>query len=81
MSDQETILKFVKEELLETDQNIDINTSLFRSQLLDSVNMSELIVFLEEHFKIPVGAMDISDDNFDTVVCVMEFIERKRAAQ
>jgi acyl carrier protein len=80
MADAEAVLEFIREELLETDEEIDADTSLFRSQLLDSISLTGLIVFLEEHFGIRVGAMDISYDNLDTVNLMLRFVEAKRVA-
>ena len=80
MADAETILEFIREELLEGDEEIDADTSLFRSQLLDSLNLTGLIVILEETYGIRIGAMDISYDNLDTVNLMVDFVEKKRAA-
>jgi acyl carrier protein len=80
MADAETILEFIREELLEGDEEIDADTSLFRSQLLDSLSLTGLIVILEETYGIRIGAMDISYDNLDTVNLMVDFVEKKRAA-
>ena len=81
MSDADVILEFIRDELLEDDVDIDEDTSLFRDQLLDSMNLTSLIVFLEQTFAIKIKAMDIVFENLDTVRHMLAFIERKRAAQ
>ncbi len=82
MSDADTILEFIREELLDDDDvEIDESTSLFRDKLLDSMNLTALIVFLEQTFSIKIKAMDIVYENLDTVAHMLAFIERKRAAQ
>ena len=78
MTDAEKIIDFIDEDLLEGEVKIDENTSLFRDQLLDSMNLTSLIVFLEETFAIKIGAMDIAYENLDTVNHMLAFIERKR---
>jgi len=81
VSDADVILEFIRDELLEDDVDIDEDTSLFRDQLLDSMNLTSLIVFLEQTFAIKIKAMDIVFENLDTVRHMLAFIERKRAAQ
>lgn len=81
MSDADVILEFIHDELLEDDVDVDEDTSLFRDQLLDSMNLTSLIVFLEQTFAIKIKAMDIVFENLDTVRHMLAFIERKRAAQ
>jgi acyl carrier protein len=81
VSDADVILEFIRDELLEEDVDIDEDTSLFRDQLLDSMNLTSLIVFLEQTFAIKIKAMDIVYENLDSVRHMLAFIERKRAAQ
>ncbi len=81
MSDADVILEFIRDELLDDDVDIDEDTSLFRAQLLDSMNLTALITFLEQTFTIRIGAMDIVYENLDTARHMVSFIERKRAAQ
>jgi acyl carrier protein len=79
MTDAETILEFIREEAdLEVDE-VDADTSLFRDQLLDSMNLTALIAFLEETFSIKVKPMDIVFENLDTVNHQLAYVARKRA--
>ena len=80
MIDAETILEFIRDDLLEEEVEIDADTSLFRDQLLDSMNLTNLIMFLEETFSIRIGAIDIAFENLDTVNHMIAFIAKKRAA-
>jgi len=80
MSDAETILEFIRDDLLEEEMEIDADTSLFRDQLLDSMNLTNLIMFLEETFGIRIGAIDIAFENLDTVNHMIAFIAKKKAA-
>jgi|MTBAKSStandDraft_1061840.scaffolds.fasta_scaffold141983_2 acyl carrier protein len=77
MPADERLIEFIHEELLDG-ETIDAGTSLFRSQLLDSLALTNLILFIEESFGIRVGAMDISYDNLDSVDQMIAFIDRKR---
>jgi acyl carrier protein len=79
MTDTETILEFIEEEAdLDDDVELDADTSLFRDQLLDSMNLTSLIAFLEETFSIRVKPMDIVYENLDTVNHMLAYVERKR---
>jgi len=78
MSDAQAILEFIREEADLDDGEVGLDTSLFRDQLLDSMNLTALIAFLEETFSIRVKPMDIVYENLDTVNHMLAFIARKR---
>jgi acyl carrier protein len=81
MSDADTILEFLHEEAdLDDGEVIGLDTSLFRDQLLDSMNLTSLIVFLEETFTIKVRPMDIVYENLDSVNHMLAYIARKKTA-
>ena len=82
MSDADTILEFIRDEATDVADAtaIDVDTSLFKDQLLDSMSLTSLITFLEEEFGIRVGAMDVVFENLDTVNHMLAFIARKKAA-
>jgi len=79
MSDAETILEFIRDEADLEEDEVDAETSLFRGQLLDSMNLTALIAYLEEAFGIRVRPMDIVYENLDTVNHMVAFVERKKA--
>ncbi|MEZ5126382.1 MAG: acyl carrier protein [Thermoleophilia bacterium] len=79
MSDAETILEFIRDEADLEEDEVDVDTSLFRSQLLDSMNLTALIAFLEETFAIRVKPMDIVFENLDTVGHMLAYVARKKA--
>ena len=81
MTDAEVVLDFIRDELLDEEVEIDEDTSLFRAQLLDSMNLTALITFLEQTFAIRIGAIDVVYENLDTVRHMLSFVERKRAGQ
>ena len=78
MTDAETILEFIREEADLDDEEVTADTSLFRDQLLDSMNLTTLIAFLEETFSIRVKPMDIVFENLDTVSHMLAYIARKK---
>ncbi len=79
MTDQEKILEFIRDEADLEEDEVTESTSLFRDQLLDSMNLTALITFLEETFQIRVKPMDVVFENFDTVNHMLAYVERKKA--
>lgn len=80
MTDAETILDFIRDEADLDEDEVDVETSLFRDQLLDSMNLTALIAFLEETFSIRVKPMDIVYENLDTVNHMLAYVASKQAA-
>lgn len=60
-------------------EDIDDDTPLFSSNLLDSFSMVELVVFVEHEVSIKIGALDIHLDNLDSVEKIIFFVQRKTA--
>jgi acyl carrier protein len=79
MTDAETILEFIRDEADFEDDEASADTSLFRDQLLDSMDLTALIAFLEETFSIKVKPMDIVFENLDTVNHMLAYVARKKA--
>jgi acyl carrier protein len=79
MTDAETILDFIRDEADLDEDEVTVETSLFRDQLLDSMNLTALIAFLEETFSIRVKPMDIVYENLDTVNHMLAYIATKQA--
>ena len=74
MTDADTILEFIRDEADLEEDEVGPDTSLFRDQLLDSMNLTALIAFLEETFSIKVKPMDIVFENLDTVSHMLAFL-------
>ena len=74
MTDAETILEFIRDEADLDEDEVSADTSLFRDQLLDSMNLTALIAFLEETFAIKVKPMDIVFENLDTVNHMLAYV-------
>lgn len=54
---------------------INIDTPLFSSGALDSFNMIELIVFVEQQNNIKIKPMDVNLDNLDSVRKITQLID------
>ena len=60
---------------LDTDDDLDTDTALFTSGLLDSVLMQELIMFFEEKTGAMVPAEAVTLENFDTPGAIVAYAE------
>lgn len=54
---------------------------LFSTGLIDSLNIVELIEFVERYCKIQVNPTEFSMDNFDSMASIADYVERKRSSQ
>ena len=53
--------------------------SLLEEGIVDSMNVLELVTFVEGEFGLKVSEKDIVPDNFDSVSSLAAYIQRKRA--
>lgn len=53
----------------------DDNVSFLDNGIVDSVNVMELVMFVEETFHIKVKDDDIVPDNFDSVECLANYVK------
>lgn len=73
---KERVYSFLSKYLRET--SLEDETDLFASGLLNSLFAMELVLFVEEQFKIIVENEDLDLDNFLSIQAIVSFIERKR---
>lgn len=52
-------------------------TSFLEDGIVDSTNVLELVMFVEETFNIKVDDQDIVPDNFDSVAKLAAYVRRK----
>ncbi len=79
MSREEEIIEFIVDELLEDDdEEITPNTSLFKDQILDSLNLLSLIDFLEKKFGIKIAPSEVNYENLDTVGNITKYTISKQ---
>lgn len=67
--------------LLGEDDGFDNSQSLLESGVVDSTGVLELVMFLENTFKIEVNDEDLVPENLDTIRDMGNFVERKLAGQ
>ncbi len=82
MGHTDTLLNYITDNFTgNTGAKVDAETSLFQGQVLDSLNLVELITFVESQFRIKVAPSEVSIDNLDTVNRIAGFIQRKLGDQ
>ena len=52
--------------------------SLMSSGTLDSTGILELIMFVEDRFKLKVPDQDMLPENFDSVRAIADYVERRK---
>lgn len=81
MQQRQQIKQYIlKNFLFSDDENaIGDQDSLVRGAILDSTGIYELIMFIEEEFKLTIAPEEMTPDNFDTLEVMDAFITRKLA--
>jgi len=74
----EKLINYLIEEMGLTD--IDSNTLLFSSTLLDSFSMVDLIAFIERESEIKIAPTEVTLDNLDSVNRILAFVERRHTS-
>jgi acyl carrier protein len=79
---KEEIRQYILEEFLpgEKPANLQDDTPLRTSGILDSVATLKVVTFVEENYGIEVEAHEAGVENFDTINSIATFVESKRQA-
>ena len=75
---KEMITHFISDDLL-GGSSVSENCSLFENRLLDSMNLAELIGFLESKFQVRIFPSEVALENLDTIERICEFLKKKQA--
>jgi acyl carrier protein len=75
----EDIIRFLKTDLGVKIDNIDQETLLFSSGIIDSFSLISLLMFIETEGGVKVSPADVNLANFDSVARVTKFIGRQLA--
>ena len=78
---EEIVRQFIAENILFSSKGYPYpdDASFLENGIIDSMNIIELVVFLEQHFDIQVKDHEIVPDHFDSVSRLAEFVHRKQA--
>lgn len=82
MQPRQRIKQYILKNFLFSDDDnaIGDQDSLVRGAILDSTGIYELIMFIEEEFKLSIAPEEMTPDNFDTLETIDAFIARKLAS-
>jgi acyl carrier protein len=76
---QATIRDYIAEMLgPATPAQLDLDTPLLEQDLLDSVGIYELVIYLEERYEIEVLDEEVVPENFGTILVLAKLVEAKR---
>lgn len=80
-STKQIIRQFISETILFSDQDYPYadDDSLLENGVLDSMNVMELVAFLEDEVGIEVADQEITPDNFDSVNHLANFVCQKQS--
>jgi len=82
MDERAAIRQFIIEDLLFGAQSnqLDDDTSLTASGVLDSTGVIELVTFIESHFGVHVADEELLPENLDSVSRITVFVLHKRGS-
>jgi acyl carrier protein len=70
------IIDYISLNFLPIDIDLDENTDLFESGIIDSMGVIELVSFIEERYDVSLDAKQMSADNFKTVNSILSLIQK-----
>lgn len=74
----EQIEQFIQEQVKSlVFKNVGLEESLLKSRLMDSITVIDLAVAIEEKYDLKIPYNEINEDNFDTIVQMVEFLKTK----
>ena len=75
----EALKQFIRDEI-GFDGDIDPDTDLLESKILDSFNVVEIAGFVQEHFELELDGDDLVRENFATLSALLALIESRSSA-
>ena len=55
-----------------------LDDSIIESQLLDSIGLIDLVIFIEENIGVKITTNDINKENFDTVNKISDYLKKRK---
>ena len=75
---KELLLGFMQEKLGVDTTDLDEDTRLFSSGVIDSVGMVQLIVFVESEGNVKFSPDYITLDHLDSIGCILRFVAERQ---
>lgn len=71
--------EFIARDLLRRDgSNVSADTRLIDDGYLTSLETVQLVIFLEERFRLEIDPEDVTEENFQTLDAIASLVARKR---
>lgn len=77
-SEIDVLRGFIKENMVHSDA-IPAEQDLLSAGILDSFNVVEIALFIQQEFSIELEDEDISRNNFTSLAAMVELIQRRKA--
>ena len=74
----QTLRRFIEEDLLDGER-FDDDARLFGDGLIDSMNLVQLLGFLEQEFQVKVPTSSVNIQNLDTFASIARLVDELRA--
>ena len=71
---------FIASEIVSRGTEVDPDTELLRSGLVDSLGVVEIVYWLEERIDVEIDPADVTIDNFGSVTRIVDYVDRLEAA-
>jgi len=72
------IIDYINEQILSEKTELDVNTSLISSGLVDSINTLKLVEHIEDTYNVELEANEVTAENLDTIEKIISLIDRKK---
>jgi acyl carrier protein len=77
---EQTIANFLQDDCGVDIRMINNDTSLFKSAILNSIDIINMVVFIEKKFGISVDVFEIGLDSFESINAMANYVENKLSA-
>ena len=71
------IIKFINDDKFQKGKIIDSKTDLFNANVLDSLKILELVMFLENEFNFSISENELIEDNFRSIDSITDYSSKK----
>ena len=75
--DKQTIVGFICDNYNISESDVDGDTDLFSSGILDSFSMLDLVSYVEKTAGIRFGVLDLNLDNISTIEKILNYVAKK----
>jgi len=83
MQDDTKLIAFIKTDLArgKTSGSLSATDDLIETEILDSLGIMKLILFLENNYSVKISDDDLTPENFSSINSINSLLERKRAGE